>query len=68
MDKIEQRRTQERTDKGTDKNRFLNFRIKNYKKRRKKNLSYIYLKFAQSARFVLGRLPQETQVKNHKNC
>ena len=37
MDKIE-KKTQGRTDKGTDENRFLNSRIKDYKKKRNKNL------------------------------
>lgn len=34
---------------------------------RKKELSDVYLLSTQSTRFILGRIPQETLLKYHKN-
>ena len=44
-------------------------RMKNYRKKgERKKLSDVWLLSARSTRFVLGRIPQETRVKNRKNC
>ena len=65
--KIEQKRTQKKTE-GTEKKGFLNSRVKKKEKREeRKKKSDVQQLSAQSARFVLGRIPQGTLVKNHKN-
>ena len=64
--KIEQKRTQKRTEE-TEKKGFLNCRVKKKEKREERKKSDVQQLSAQSTKFVLGRIPQETILKSRKN-
>ena len=67
MDKIENRKKHRKEQIKDRQEQISKFQNKEFKERRKKNLSDVWLQSAQSARFALRKLPQGMQVKKHKN-